>query len=77
VAATGAGVATHVSRWVDSQPQLAIGHLAHMDRLADLLASHRGLELAGNYVNGVGIPLCIQSGERASERMRQYLRDMA
>jgi oxygen-dependent protoporphyrinogen oxidase len=48
-------------------PQHELGHL---DLIADIearLARHPCLALAGNASHGVGVPQCIQSGEKAAE----------
>jgi oxygen-dependent protoporphyrinogen oxidase len=58
-----------VRRWRASMPQYHIGHLARVERIESLVASLPCLELAGNAYRGVGIPLCIYSGEEAAERI--------
>ncbi|WP_127506720.1 protoporphyrinogen oxidase [Actinoplanes solisilvae] len=58
-------VATWVQRWGGGLPQYAPGHL---DRLATARAAlPPGLVLAGAAFDGVGIPACVASGERAAE----------
>jgi protoporphyrinogen/coproporphyrinogen III oxidase len=57
-------VQTHVHRWPDSMPQYGPGH-------AGLVGEMRGglpasLELAGNYLEGIGVPACISSGTAAA-----------
>ncbi|MFF5175879.1 protoporphyrinogen oxidase [Micromonospora sp. NPDC000089] len=65
-----APVAGHVQRWGGALPQYAPGHL---DRLAAtraaLRASHPTLALAGAGHDGVGIPVCVRSGETAAEQI--------
>ena len=67
-------VATHVQRWGGALPQYAPGHL---DRLAAtraaLHASHPTLALAGAGHDGVGIPVCVRSGETAAEQIIEAL----
>ena len=58
---------TMVHRWPDSMPQYAVGHLDGVDAMRRRLADLPGLELAGNGFEGVGIPDCINSGQRAAE----------
>lgn len=53
-----------VQRWIDAMPQYGPGHL-------DLAAELRkdlppGLALAGNYLDGVGVPACVASAGRAA-----------
>ncbi|MCO8270873.1 protoporphyrinogen oxidase [Actinoplanes sp. TRM 88003] len=57
--------ASWVQRWGGGLPQYAPGHL---DRLAVARAAlPPGLALAGAAFDGVGIPACVASGERAAE----------
>jgi len=57
---------SHVQRWGGGLPQYAVGHL---DRVATIRAEvHRvaGLAICGAAYDGVGIPACIASGQRAA-----------
>ena len=57
-------VEAHVQRWPDSMPQYAPGHGALVAEIrAGLPAS---LALAGNYLDGIGVPACIASGTAAA-----------
>ena len=69
----GEPLLTQVNRWQGAMPQYHVGHLDQVERIAQLVASQPGLELAGNAYRGVGIPQCIHSGEQAAERMAAYL----
>ncbi len=64
---------TWVRRWPNSMPQYAVGHLVRADEIERASESIAGLELAGAYLRGVGIPDCIASGERAAERVFERL----
>ncbi|MFG3713448.1 protoporphyrinogen oxidase [Micromonospora sp. NPDC047730] len=63
-------VAGHVQRWGGSLPQYTPGHA---DRVAAaravLRAQHPTLVLAGAGYDGVGIPVCVRSGETAAEEI--------
>ncbi|WP_406107856.1 protoporphyrinogen oxidase [Micromonospora globbae] len=65
-----APVAGHVQRWGGALPQYAPGHV---DRVASvraaLRASHPTLALAGAGYDGVGIPVCVRSGETAADEI--------
>ncbi|MFC8848348.1 MULTISPECIES: protoporphyrinogen oxidase [unclassified Micromonospora] len=65
-----APVASHVQRWGGSLPQYTPGHL---DRVVAVRAALRGahptLALAGAGYDGVGIPVCVRSGETAAEEI--------
>ncbi|WP_189042725.1 protoporphyrinogen oxidase [Micromonospora sonchi] len=60
----------HVQRWGGALPQYSPGHL---DRVADarevLRAAHPTLTVAGAGYDGVGIPVCVRSGETAAEEI--------
>jgi oxygen-dependent protoporphyrinogen oxidase len=58
-----------VARYERAMPQYHVGHVTRVARIADLMEGHPGLALAGNAYEGVGIPDCIHSGERAAERI--------
>lgn len=56
-----------VYRWPKAMAQYTVGH---QQRLADIrarLSRHRGLFLAGNAYEGIGIPDCVRSGRLAAE----------
>jgi oxygen-dependent protoporphyrinogen oxidase len=63
--------ATWLQRWGGGLPQYAPGH---RDRVAAVRAQlPPGLALAGAAFDGVGIPACIASGERAAEDVSKSL----
>jgi len=68
---------THaVTRWQDSMPVYHIGHRGVVDRLEEELRHHYpGVLLAGCSYHGVGIPDCIQSGERAAQLVTELAGD--
>ncbi|MET0424490.1 MAG: protoporphyrinogen oxidase [Actinoplanes sp.] len=66
-----APVASWIQRWGGGLPQYAPGH---RDRMASARAAlPGGLALAGAAFDGVGIPACIASGERAAEDVSKIL----
>ena len=65
---------TRVARWIDAMPQYTIGHATRVARVAERVAAHPWLALAGNAYQGVGIPDCIRSGEAAADRVLGALR---
>ena len=54
-----------VYRWNGGMPQYTLGHLDRVDEIERLAAAVPGFALAGGAYRGVGIPNCIESGERA------------
>jgi oxygen-dependent protoporphyrinogen oxidase len=61
--------ATRVNRWGGALPQYAVGHLDRVRRTRAALAEHPTIALAGAAYDGVGIPLCIGSGEAAADHV--------
>ncbi|BCL16434.1 protoporphyrinogen oxidase [Micromonospora sagamiensis] len=63
-------LASHVQRWGGALPQYTPGH---SDRVAaartELRAAHPTLALAGAGYDGVGIPVCVRSGETAADEI--------
>ena len=62
-----------VYRWNGGMPQYTLGHLDRVDRIEALSAQVAGLALAGGAFRGVGIPNCIESGERAVTKVLREL----
>lgn len=58
-------VFSRVYRWNGGMPQYTIGHLDRVDEIERRSGELAGLALAGGAFRGVGIPNCIESGERA------------
>jgi protoporphyrinogen/coproporphyrinogen III oxidase len=59
--------ASWVHRWGGGLPQYRPGHLDRVAAARAALADLPGLALAGAAYDGVGIPACVTSGERAAE----------
>jgi protoporphyrinogen/coproporphyrinogen III oxidase len=65
------GEPTHVriTRWPDSMPQYAPGHLGRVaDIEARLTRTAPGIHLAGAAYRGIGIPACIRAGQAVARR---------
>ncbi|MFF0742172.1 protoporphyrinogen oxidase [Streptomyces sp. NPDC004111] len=68
-AATGLAarpVETRVTRWIGGLPQYPVGHLDRVARVRDAVAKLPGLRVCGAAYDGVGIPACVGSGQRAA-----------
>jgi oxygen-dependent protoporphyrinogen oxidase len=73
VGVTDPPIDARVSRWGGGLPQYAVGHLARVHRVRDAVAVHPGLAVCGATYDGVGIPACVASAERAAgEVLRQW-----
>jgi oxygen-dependent protoporphyrinogen oxidase len=56
----------HVQRWGGGLPQYAVGHLDRVAAIRADVARLPGLAVCGAAYDGVGIPACIASGQRAA-----------
>jgi oxygen-dependent protoporphyrinogen oxidase len=66
---------TKVYRWLKANPQYEVGHQARIQAIYQLITRHHGLYLAGAGYGGIGIPDCIQSGNRAAQALLQDVSD--
>jgi oxygen-dependent protoporphyrinogen oxidase len=62
-----------VQRWGGGLPQYTPGHAGRVTRLRAGLPE--GLALAGAAFDGVGIPVCVASGERAADDVSKFLEE--
>jgi oxygen-dependent protoporphyrinogen oxidase len=58
-----------VYRWVGGMPQYTMGHLDRVEELESLTAGIDGFALAGGAYRGVGVPNCLDSGEKAVTKL--------
>jgi oxygen-dependent protoporphyrinogen oxidase len=71
---SGPPVLAELARHNRAMPQYTLGHAERIERVAMLASRHAGLALAGNYLDGVGIPDCVRAGQAAADRlMREVL----
>jgi len=70
---------TYVQRWPGAFPQFEPGHLSKVSRLEQscqqLTNEHAPLALAGAYLDGVGIPTCIERSRKAAAQIVQALEE--
>ncbi|MFY1694926.1 MULTISPECIES: protoporphyrinogen oxidase [unclassified Solwaraspora] len=61
---------SHVQRWGGALPQYPPGHLGRVAAARrSLRGTQRGLALAGAAFDGIGIPVCVRSGENAADEI--------
>jgi oxygen-dependent protoporphyrinogen oxidase len=60
---------SRVFRWYLGMPQYTLGHLDRIALIEDRSTQIPGLALAGGSYRGVGVPNCIESGERAVSKV--------
>jgi protoporphyrinogen/coproporphyrinogen III oxidase len=66
-------VDARVTRWGGGLPQYAVGHRARVERIRTAVAELPGLTVGGAQYDGVGVPACIGSGQRAAaDLLRQW-----
>jgi oxygen-dependent protoporphyrinogen oxidase len=58
-----------VFRWHLAMPQYTMGHLGRVEEIERRSGEIKGLALAGGSYRGVGVPNCIESGERAADKV--------
>jgi oxygen-dependent protoporphyrinogen oxidase len=66
-------VDAHVQRWGGGLPQYAVGHLDRVATIRSEVARLPGLAVCGAAYDGVGIPACIASGQRAAAEVLPVL----
>lgn len=69
--------AIRVARWKDVMAQPVVGHPQRVAAIRERLAGHPGLALAGNYLDGIGIPDCIRSAKEAATNCARFLEQAA
>jgi oxygen-dependent protoporphyrinogen oxidase len=65
----GAPIDSRVSRWGGGLPQYAVGHLDRVASIRAAVAALPGLAVCGASYDGVGIPACIATGQRAAVQL--------
>lgn len=60
-----------VQRWRKAMAQYTLGHQGRVREIRGLAGRHAGLALAGNFLDGIGIPDCIRSGQGAVRQLEQ------
>ena len=58
-----------VHRFPLGLPEYRVGHRRKIQQWHEMLEVHGGLALAGNYLDGVGMPDCVRSGRKAAKKL--------
>ncbi|ATY98798.1 protoporphyrinogen oxidase [Streptomyces sp. KAI-26] len=66
-------VDTEVTRWIGGLPQYPVGHHTRVARIRDEVAKLPALRVCGAAYDGVGIPACIASAQRAADEIARDL----
>ncbi len=64
-------VEAKVVRWKAALPLYGVGHRARITAIRGHLADLPGLHLAGAYLDGVGVPACVESGFLAARALQE------
>lgn len=59
-------------RFVQAMPQFAVGHRTSIGEISGLLRGHPGLFVCGGSMGAVGIPDCVESGERSAAQALEF-----
>ena len=62
-----------VYRWRQAMAQYGVGHLERIQLVRDRVAALPGLALAGNAYDGIGVPDCIRTGQKAAASVLAFL----
>ena len=73
--ASGAPLATRVTRWGGGLPQYTVGHLDRVARIRSAVAAQPGLAVCGAAYDGIGIPACVATAQAAAAQIAGHLRD--
>jgi len=58
-----------VAHWERTMPQYHLGHIERIREINEIVSQIPNLALAGNFLTGVGIPVCSLSGQEAAEKI--------
>jgi oxygen-dependent protoporphyrinogen oxidase len=64
---TAEPISSVIARWPRSMAQYTVGHAQRLAEIRARTAAVRGLYLAGNAYEGIGIPDCIRTGRAAAK----------
>src|SRR6266702_1393051 len=73
--ASGAPLATRVTRWGGGLPQYTVGHLDRVARIRSAVAAQPGLAVCGAAYDGIGIPACVATARAAAAQIAAHLSD--
>ncbi|MBY7143057.1 protoporphyrinogen oxidase [Virgibacillus sp. NKC19-3] len=63
-----------ITRWKDARPQYTVGHLERITAIRNQTRTHLpGVILTGSSYDGVGIPDCIDQGEKSAREVVEFL----
>lgn len=69
----GDPILRHITRQSRAMPQYHLGHKQRINQVNERLSQHPTLALTGSWQAGVGVPGCIESGQKAAKRVIEGL----
>jgi oxygen-dependent protoporphyrinogen oxidase len=51
---------SHVQTWQHAIPQYNLGHMQHMNQLAQMQSKYESIRLVGNYLRGPALGACVE-----------------
>tara|TARA_R110002072_G_scaffold284006_1_gene447850 strand:- start:61178 stop:62659 length:1482 start_codon:yes stop_codon:yes gene_type:complete len=72
----GEPILRHITRQTHAMPQYHVGHKQRIAEINEQLEHHPTLALAGSSLSGVGVPGCIDSGQKAAARVLAGLKEV-
>jgi len=73
LAIRGQPMLCHITRQIQAMPQYYLGHKQLIERIEKQVDQLPNFAVASNVLHGIGIPNCIQAGERAAEKVLSEL----
>ena len=73
---TGDPIYATMARWPRTMPQYHIGHKDLIATIRERVSTYPGLAIAGNFLDGVGIPQCIHNGQLAAGSVAAHCRSI-
>jgi len=58
---------SHVQAWQRAIPQYNLGHVQHINQLAQLQSKHQSIRLIGNYLHGPALGACVEQALNVAE----------
>ncbi|SDI84924.1 protoporphyrinogen oxidase [Natribacillus halophilus] len=64
---------TSVTRWPEAMPKYTVGHQARIEKWTAALArEYPGVQLAGAFYRGIGLPDCVRQGQEAAIQTTEF-----
>ncbi len=73
LAIRGQPMLCHITRQIQAMPQYYLGHEQLIERIEKQVNQLPNFAVASNVLHGIGIPNCVQAGERAAEKVLSEL----